>query len=120
MLFIVIIESSGVTGSSFSAAQRDLFSACKALVVVSSQLVGSTKGTQEQFGDASSRVSNAVQKVTQAIKSIASLFSDIDTQQGLLSAGKALSIASQQLVLAGKVFQSTQYYEYGRRLERAS
>ncbi|KAF2072395.1 hypothetical protein CYY_006287 [Polysphondylium violaceum] len=82
--------------------QKDIVYGSKLLIVSASQLVGSSKGTQEHLGSATTKVANTVTDLVKSAKEIASVLSDIGSQQDILSASKALSIASQQLVLAGK------------------
>jgi len=82
--------------------QKDIVYGSKLLIVSASQLVGSSKGTQEHLGSATTKVANTVTDLVKSAKEIASVLSDISSQQDILSASKALSLASQQLVLAGK------------------
>ncbi|KYR00680.1 filopodin [Tieghemostelium lacteum] len=82
--------------------QKDVVLNAKVLIVSGSQLVGSSKGTQENLGAATTKLAQTVQQLIKFAKEIASVLSDPDSQLDILSASKALSIACQQLVLAGK------------------
>ncbi|KAM9970706.1 hypothetical protein ACTFIR_002570 [Dictyostelium discoideum] len=82
--------------------QKDTITQAKLLIVSSSQLVGSSRGTQEHLGSATTKVANTVSSLVKTAKDIASVLADTTSQQDILSASKALSISSQQMVLATK------------------
>eukprot|EP01132_Coremiostelium_polycephalum_P010257 gene10257-12581_t len=88
--------------------QKEIVLNSKLLIVSGSQLVGSSKGTQEHLGAATTKVANTVTQLVKNAKDIASVLNDPVSQQDILSASKALSISSQQLILAGKDAQRFQ------------
>ncbi|EFA77155.1 filopodin [Heterostelium album PN500] len=88
--------------------QKDVVTQAKLLIVSGSQLVGSSKGTQENLGAATTKFAEQVTKLVGSSKEVASSLRDTQSQQDVLSASKALSISCQQLVLAGKDAQRFQ------------
>ncbi|EGC30476.1 hypothetical protein DICPUDRAFT_50735 [Dictyostelium purpureum] len=82
--------------------QKDIILQSKMLIVSGSQLVGSSKGTQEHLGAATTKVASTVADLVKTAKDIASVLSDHESQEDILGASKALSISCQQMVLATK------------------
>ncbi|GAM27313.1 hypothetical protein SAMD00019534_104880 [Acytostelium subglobosum LB1] len=100
--------SSATRANHLSALQKDVVIAAKMLIVSGSQLVGSSKGTQENLGAATTKFADLITRLAHGAKEVASTLKDTQSQQDVLSATKALGIASQQMILASKDAQRFQ------------
>eukprot|EP00339_Tiarina_fusa_P030402 CAMPEP_0117083992 /NCGR_PEP_ID=MMETSP0472-20121206/59125_1 /TAXON_ID=693140 ORGANISM="Tiarina fusus, Strain LIS" /NCGR_SAMPLE_ID=MMETSP0472 /ASSEMBLY_ACC=CAM_ASM_000603 /LENGTH=2110 /DNA_ID=CAMNT_0004812821 /DNA_START=731 /DNA_END=7063 /DNA_ORIENTATION=- len=72
----------------------------------SSSLVDAAKGYQEQFAAASKNTAAIIDQMSTLVKETASLLPDLMSQQSVLTGGRAVTIAVQQMVLAGKDAQA--------------
>eukprot|EP01133_Synstelium_polycarpum_P001416 gene1416-1640_t len=114
--------SAATTQNLLKSMQKEIVTAAKQLIVAGSALVGSSRGSQEHLGAATVRFADMVGSLVTNAKEVAVSLRDPSSQQDILSASKALSIASQQLVLAGKDAQrfkrdSTAFRSLGKAAE---
>merc|ERR1712137_324342 len=72
----------------------------------SSSLVDAAKGYQEQFAAASKNTAAVINQVAEFAKETAAMLPDLLSQQSILTGARAVSIAVQQMVLAGKDAQA--------------
>jgi talin len=82
--------------------QKELPTLAKELAANSSKLVAASKTTPENFGTTAKHLGVSVTKLASSAKNSGALMPDMNSQQSMLSAVKAVAITAQQLVLAGK------------------
>ena len=88
------------------AANDALIAAAKEMAAASTQLVSSSRGTEEQLGQAAQNMADAVEKIAERAKESASLGTDQQGQQTLLSGARQVAIATSSLVQQGKDSQA--------------
>lgn len=93
-------------GRNIESSLIDLKDSLNLLVKNSNSLSDSAKGYQEQFASSSKSTSQLIEKVSYHVKETASLLPDLMSQQSILTGARAVAIAVQQMVLAGKDAQA--------------
>ena len=102
------LEADVSTPGTLGDVGKELINNAKQLAAATSSLVSSTMTTQEEFGTSSKTLGNTISKLSNCAKSLGCGLTDTAAQQALLAAVKAVSIATQSLILAGK---DTQRYK---------
>ena len=93
-------------GRNLETSVNDLKTNIKNLAGNANHLSDSSKGFQEQFAQAAKITSDIITKIAGLAKETASLLPDLMSQQSILTGARAVTIAAQQAVLAGKDAQA--------------
>jgi talin len=93
-------------GRSVEDSVNELKSTLKDLISKSFGLVDASKGYQEQFAAAAKQTAQVTNQCSVFTRETASLLSDLVSQQSVLTGARAVSIAVEQMVLAGKEAQA--------------
>ena len=93
-------------GRNVEVSVTDLKNSLNKLTKSSVSLSDAAKGYQEQFAAASKNTAGIIDEVARLVKETASLLPDLMSQQSVLTGARAVTIAAQQLVLAGKDAQA--------------